>query len=73
LDEGVDFGTFLALYVNHRPLGGVTQADIDAAFAALGADASPAGALGGRQLAEALQRGGESMGAAELGRVLQVR
>lgn len=82
-DEGVDFGTFLALYVNHRPLGGATMADIEAAFATLAAGGGGGGdgggggeacaVIDGRRLAEALQRGGDKMGADELERALQVR
>jgi len=70
--EWVDFGTFLALLVNHRPLVGITQADIESAFAALGASATVAGALNGQALLEALQQGGERMSAAELQHILQV-
>jgi hypothetical protein len=70
--ESVDWGTFLSLYLNHRPLAGVGHAGIEAAFAALGATAASGGALDGRQLLGALQRGGDKMGAEEVARILQV-
>ncbi|GBF88525.1 hypothetical protein Rsub_01240 [Raphidocelis subcapitata] len=73
--EAVDFGTFLALLVNHRPVrDDVTQEKINAAFAALAAAAGggAGGALEGRVLLDALQRGGDAVGAAELQRILEV-
>ncbi|KAJ9464275.1 77 kDa echinoderm microtubule-associated protein [Diplonema papillatum] len=34
----IDFETFLKLYVNHRPVFGINKSNIEAAFAAIGAD-----------------------------------
>jgi hypothetical protein len=76
----VDFGAFLALYVNHRPLVDTTQADLEAAFAALRAGLlqpvagarGEAGAVDGRALLEALQLGADGIGAEELCHILKV-
>lgn len=39
--QHIDFGDFLALYINHRPLFPVTQDDVVAAFKDLGAKGNP--------------------------------
>ncbi|KAF8067275.1 CFAP251 [Scenedesmus sp. PABB004] len=67
----VDFETFLCLYANHRPTEAVSLAQIEQAFATLGASAAK-GALPARRLLELLQQGGDAMGAEELQRALRV-
>lgn len=60
----VDLATCIRLYVNHRPVFGVSQQMVDAAFGALG------GAVDTTALLEMLQRKGEHMTDEELQRCL---
>lgn len=43
MPDGIDFETFLCLYVNHRPVADVSQQEIEQAFTSLGASGTAAG------------------------------
>lgn len=61
----VDFTRFISLYVNHRPVFGVGKEQLQAAFAALGADPAT-GVLDAEDLIQAITQEGEPMSGAEL-------
>eukprot|EP00854_Cymbomonas_tetramitiformis_P005148 gene5148-6259_t len=61
----VDFTRFISLYVNHRPVFGVGKEQLQAAFAALGAD-PVTGVLDAEDLIQAVTQEGEPMSGAEL-------
>ncbi|WIA32991.1 hypothetical protein OEZ86_006150 [Tetradesmus obliquus] len=69
--DGIDFDTFLCLYVNHRPVAEVSLQQIEQAFTTLGAGTA-AGVLSSHRLLELLQQGGEAMSQEELLQALQI-
>jgi Ca2+-binding EF-hand superfamily protein len=57
---------FVRLYINHRPVFGVSNADIEAAFETLGARSEDGGKLAWAELKYRLQHEGEAISDAEL-------
>ncbi len=56
----LNFDTFLRLYVNHRPVFGINKRNIEAAFAAIGAD-PVTGIVDRQELFTMLQNRGEKL------------
>lgn len=59
-DVEIDFDTFIRLYVNHRPVFGISKQNIEAAFKALGADPST-GIIDRQALFASMQQQGEKI------------
>jgi WD40 repeat protein/Ca2+-binding EF-hand superfamily protein len=59
-DIHINFETFIRLYVNHRPVFGINKRNIEAAFAAIGAD-PVTGIVDRQQLFNMLQQTGEAL------------
>jgi cilia- and flagella-associated protein 251 len=59
-DIQIDFEAFIRLYVNHRPVFGITKRNIEDAFAAIGAD-PVTGIVDRQQLFNILQERGEAI------------
>jgi hypothetical protein len=57
-DIQIDFEAFIRLYINHRPVFGITKRDIEKAFTAVGAD-PVTGIVDRQQLFQILQQRGE--------------
>lgn len=61
----LDFSQFMRLYINYRPVFGITRQDIEAAFRALGADAVT-GEINRDHLFQLLSTKGEALKASEI-------
>ena len=59
-DIQIDFEAFIRLYVNHRPVFGITKRNIEEAFSAVGAD-PVTGIVDRQQLFNVLQQRGEAI------------
>ena len=59
-DIAINFETFIRLYINHRPVFGVNKSNIEAAFAAIGADPST-GLIDRDVLFDLMQQRGEAL------------
>lgn len=68
--DSVDFDTFLALYVNHRPVVPISTQDIASAFEQLGGRGANGGAISRARLLQLLMSSGEALSREELQRAL---
>jgi WD40 repeat protein/Ca2+-binding EF-hand superfamily protein len=64
-DIKIDFAIFIKLYVNHRPVFGINKRNIEAAFAAVGAD-PVTGIVDRQELFTLLQNRGEKLHAGDI-------
>jgi WD40 repeat protein/Ca2+-binding EF-hand superfamily protein len=64
-DIHINFETFIRLYVNHRPVFGINKRNIEAAFAAVGAD-PVTGIVDRQELFTMLQNRGEKLHAGDI-------
>eukprot|EP00672_Neobodo_designis_P022771 CAMPEP_0174834912 /NCGR_PEP_ID=MMETSP1114-20130205/5110_1 /TAXON_ID=312471 /ORGANISM="Neobodo designis, Strain CCAP 1951/1" /LENGTH=936 /DNA_ID=CAMNT_0016068841 /DNA_START=182 /DNA_END=2992 /DNA_ORIENTATION=- len=64
-DIKINFETFIRLYVNHRPVFGINKRNIEAAFAAVGAD-PVTGIVDRQELFTMLQNRGEKLHASDI-------
>jgi Ca2+-binding EF-hand superfamily protein len=69
-DIQIDFETFMRLYVNHRPVFGISKRNIEAAFNAIGAD-PVTGIVDRQELFTTLQQRGEVLEAPEVDMILK--
>ena len=68
--QDINLHDFVKLYINHRPVFGVTNDDIADAFAVLGADETAGGTMSWSELKYRLQNEGEKISDAELNKIL---
>merc|ERR1712087_644761 len=68
MNESIGFDDFLKLYINHRPVLGISKEQIAAAFKAIGGDES---GLLREELVRKLQAHGESLSADDLAQCLR--